>query len=76
MLRESPLRRHRRSQRISRPGERYQEGIPLGVDLLPISLGERVTEEPLVFGQDLCADALALAVGPLLPGGELRISWL
>jgi phage terminase large subunit len=22
------------------------------------------------------ADALALAVGPLLPGGELRISWL
>ena len=39
----------RRRHRIPGPMKRHQEGVPLGVDFLPVSLGERVTEEALVF---------------------------
>ena len=39
--------------RVPGPGERHQEGITLRSTSCPFSLDERVTEEPLVFRQDL-----------------------
>jgi hypothetical protein len=53
MTRESPLAGDRRPDGISCPGERHQERVPLRIDHVAACLGERVTEKPLVFREDL-----------------------
>ncbi len=74
VLHQDLLGRHGCRHRVPGPNERHQEGVPLGVDFPPVSLGDRVAEEPLVFRQDLCVPAVAEAVkergGPLDVGEE------
>ncbi len=74
MPHEPSLCRHRHRDRVSGSGKRHQEGVPLGVDLLPVPLGERVTKEALVFRQDLRIPAVAETLeqrgGPLDVGEE------
>jgi len=53
------LGRDRCRHRISGPRERHEEAVPLAVDLLPVSLGECITEDPLVFLEDLSVPAVA-----------------
>ncbi len=65
------MRRHRRPYGISGPGECHQEGVPLGVDLLPMSFGERLAEQASVFRKDFRVSAIAEALEQL--GGALDV---
>ena len=71
VIRKGSLRRDSRPHGISRSGECYQEGIPLGVDFLPVPFGERIAEDPPVFCQDFRVPAVAEA--PEERGGALDV---
>ena len=59
---ESPLGRHRRPEGISGPGERHQERVALGVDLLTVPCDERLAKQAVMFRQNLRVPAVAEAL--------------
>jgi hypothetical protein len=59
--------------RIPGPRERHQEGVALGVDLLSVPFGKRLTEEAPVFRKDARIPAIAETLAPAAPPPAGRI---